>query len=452
MKGSLGELHPSRAVARRMHELETELQQARTHLRQLSKSPDTLARWGLDQPAQAEQEEGWFLTYLDMMTLLLVVMIVMLAFSGTFGERAGAVLDSFRTAVVTPVVETEPGTETGTDTPQADADAPVTTAVFADPEPITSSVPATATAPAPDSDVPIEPDDTAAAPPAADHEGDGLLPGGAGLLPGKGDAPVVQSGDGAATPSAAHEPALADMGRPAHPADVGPLPRDALVHLGSHVPAPEPESTGRSTDTLYPGFSAADLAASFIGPPRPEWLMAASTPSVEEDVTDATPAPAAAPAPTEEDDPVSEGELLAADLQLGELGGDVEVIVSERTVSFRVNSEILFDTSQADLSRSGLAVLRNIVKVLARNNYEITVEGHTDSVPVRRNVRFPSNWELSSARAGSVVRYLQANGIDRTRLKAVGYADTRPIADNHTPDGRARNRRVELVIEKRHQQ
>lgn len=140
---------------------------------------------------------------------------------------------------------------------------------------------------------------------------------------------------------------------------------------------------------------------------------------------------------------------MAASLALGELGNDVEVVVNERSVSFRVNNEILFDSSQADLSRSGLSVLRRIVSVLKESNHVVTVEGHTDSVPVRRNVRFPSNWELSSARAGSVVRYLQANGIASQRLKAVGYADTRPIADNHSPEGRASNRRVELLIEKR---
>ena len=69
---------------------------------------------------------------------------------------------------------------------------------------------------------------------------------------------------------------------------------------------------------------------------------------------------------------------------------------------------------------------------------------------MRSNARYPSNWELSSARAGSVVRYLQANGIAKGHLKAVGYADSRPIADNGSSDGRARNRRVELVVEKPH--
>src|SRR5690606_14456441 len=121
---------------------------------------------------------------------------------------------------------------------------------------------------------------------------------------------------------------------------------------------------------------------------------------------------------------------------LGDLGHDVEVIVSKRSISFRINSEILFETGQADLSRPGLSVLQRMAKVLADAGYDITVEGHTDAVPVRRNARYPSNWELSSARAGSVVRYLQANGIGKEHLKAVGYGDARPIADNGTADGR----------------
>src|SRR5690606_41675059 len=94
MKDPLSDLHPSRAVARRMYELETELQRARMHLRRHSKSPDTLGRWGLELPSAPQQEEGWFLTYLDMMTLLLVVMIVMLGFSGTLGKQPGDALST----------------------------------------------------------------------------------------------------------------------------------------------------------------------------------------------------------------------------------------------------------------------------------------------------------------------------------------------------------------------
>lgn len=412
MRDGLGDLHPSRAVARRMLELEGELERARAYRRRHSKSPDTTGRWGLEQPSAPQQEEGWFITYLDMMTLLLVVMIVMLAFSGSLGDRAGSVqpIEHVAAAVAEPP---------DVATPAAGASRSVASQ---------ATVPAT-----------IAPDETGSPPvtPSAEPAqsptptGSGLLPGGTGLLPGH--AGVAD----ASAPSGPHPESTGTGVTPpvmSHPADVGPLPRDAQVITGKTAMP----FAATATAELYPGWGAADLAASFIGPPRP------ATASATADDTAPTAETVAA-----EDDPPSEGESLAAGLSLGELGSDVEVVVNERSVSFRVNSEILFDTSQADLSRSGLSVLRRIVGVLSDTSHEVTVEGHTDSVPVRRNVRYPSNWELSSARAGGVVRYLQANGIDRTRLKAVGYADTRPIADNHTPDGRASNRRVELVIEKR---
>ena len=133
-------------------------------------------------------------------------------------------------------------------------------------------------------------------------------------------------------------------------------------------------------------------------------------------------------------------------LELGDLGSDIDVVVNEKSVSFRINSEILFSSGQAELSREGLAVLQKLVNVVKKSNHTITIEGHTDSIPIR-SARFPSNWELSSSRAGSVVRYFEANGIASTRLRAVGYADTKPLAPNDTPENRALNRRVELLME-----
>lgn len=149
--------------------------------------------------------------------------------------------------------------------------------------------------------------------------------------------------------------------------------------------------------------------------------------------------PAAPAATTSGPDPL-------AGLPLDKLGKDIEVVVQKGTVSFRINSEILFDSGRADLSLEGLRVLQPLVPVLNSSQHNVAVVGHTDSVPIH-SARFPSNWELSSARAGSVVRFLQANGVDGERLRAVGYADTRPLADNATSEGRAKNRRVELVLE-----
>ncbi|SDS02958.1 OmpA/MotB family protein [Pseudomonas oryzae] len=133
-------------------------------------------------------------------------------------------------------------------------------------------------------------------------------------------------------------------------------------------------------------------------------------------------------------------------LPLDQLGDDIDVVVNESTVSFRISSEILFSSGQADLSLAGLAVLKRLVPVLNSSDHRIAVEGHTDSVPVRSG-RYPSNWELSGSRAGGVVRYLEANGVASERLRAVGYADTRPLGDNATAEGRASNRRVELIME-----
>ncbi len=143
---------------------------------------------------------------------------------------------------------------------------------------------------------------------------------------------------------------------------------------------------------------------------------------------------------------------LLAGLPLDKLGDDIDVIVNERSVSFRIKSEILFSSAQADLSLEGLAVLKQLIPVFNSVEHSITVEGHTDSVPMLRNRRFPSNWELSGARAASVVRYLEANGVASERLRAIGNAYTRPLASNDTPEGRASNRRVDLIMERKQQQ
>ena len=168
-------------------------------------------------------------------------------------------------------------------------------------------------------------------------------------------------------------------------------------------------------------------------PPAPEPVVVEPEP---EPVAVVEPEP---PKPTTQD--------LLNELPLDQLGNDIEVVTNDSSVSFRISSEILFPSGQSDLNLGGLAVLHKLIPVLDSVPHKLIVAGHTDTQDIR-SARFPSNWELSSARAGSVVRYLQANGIQPGRLAAIGYADTRPLADNATPEGRARNRRVELILER----
>ncbi|MFW6021310.1 MAG: OmpA/MotB family protein [Guyparkeria sp.] len=129
-----------------------------------------------------------------------------------------------------------------------------------------------------------------------------------------------------------------------------------------------------------------------------------------------------------------------------DMGDDVEVSAIADRVQLRVKDNILFPTGEAGLSDPGRALLARLAERLDDSDYRITVEGHTDDRPIQ-TWRYPSNWELSAARAAAVVRELVAGGIRPTRLHAVGMADTQPIADNDTATGRAENRRVDLVLE-----
>jgi chemotaxis protein MotB len=113
-----------------------------------------------------------------------------------------------------------------------------------------------------------------------------------------------------------------------------------------------------------------------------------------------------------------------------------------------LTDKLLFDSGQATLQQAGLPLLGEIVQLLnVDRSHPIIVEGHTDNVPIS-TVEFPSNWELSTARATNVVRYLIAHGIRPGRLGAAGYAALDPVASNATGAGRALNRRVDIVFER----
>ncbi|NOY44483.1 MAG: OmpA family protein [Deltaproteobacteria bacterium] len=119
-------------------------------------------------------------------------------------------------------------------------------------------------------------------------------------------------------------------------------------------------------------------------------------------------------------------------------------------LSVKVLDEILFDSGSARIKPEGREVLRRLGEMLkAQADKAIVIEGHTDNVPIAGALaeRFPSNWELSTARATSVVRFLQDEvGVEPERLSAVGFGPYRPVASNDTPEGRARNRRIEIKL------
>lgn len=131
---------------------------------------------------------------------------------------------------------------------------------------------------------------------------------------------------------------------------------------------------------------------------------------------------------------------------IGDMGGSIDVIKRKNGVSFRISNDVLFESGAAVLAPKGYAELAKVVPFLLESDYRITVTGHTDDIPISTD-RFPSNWELSSARAGSVVRFFESQGITSSRLVATGHAETRPLASNETAEGRSQNRRVELIIE-----
>jgi chemotaxis protein MotB len=129
--------------------------------------------------------------------------------------------------------------------------------------------------------------------------------------------------------------------------------------------------------------------------------------------------------------------LASRDVAISQLQGELTVNILDR---------ILFDSGEAVLKPEGMQVLNQVAGVLSRyTNRPVQVYGHTDNVPIR--FRYPSNWELSAARALAAVRYLAENaGVDARRLSAVACGEFQPIADNATAEGRARNRRIALVV------
>jgi chemotaxis protein MotB len=134
------------------------------------------------------------------------------------------------------------------------------------------------------------------------------------------------------------------------------------------------------------------------------------------------------------------GEIEQGQVAITELKGKLTVDVVDR---------ILFDSGQTEVKPEGLAVLKRVVEILMSvTDKVIRVEGHTDNVPIGGILarKYPTNWELSAARALNVTRYLEKEGIDPAILSAAAYGEHQPVAKNDTHEGRAKNRRIAIIL------
>lgn len=125
--------------------------------------------------------------------------------------------------------------------------------------------------------------------------------------------------------------------------------------------------------------------------------------------------------------------------------GLVGVHQTRRGVVVDISASTLFKEGEEKLQPGAQETLKQVAQVLSRENQSIEVEGHTDDVPIK-TAQFPSNWELSSGRAGSVVRMLVSFGVPEQRMVAVGLAANQPVEPNDTPEHRAKNRRVSVTL------
>lgn len=156
--------------------------------------------------------------------------------------------------------------------------------------------------------------------------------------------------------------------------------------------------------------------------------------------------------PTHEEAEMKEVERVKVEEDLArlieEMGPEapLELVESPEGLRLRMPGHIMFSLASAELSEEAQPILTRLAPILGRYPYRIWVEGHSDDLPIQTPV-YPSNWELSAARAGNVVRELiDRRGLERSRLAAVGYADTRPVVPNQDEASRSANRRVEILL------
>lgn len=129
--------------------------------------------------------------------------------------------------------------------------------------------------------------------------------------------------------------------------------------------------------------------------------------------------------------------------------GVVGAVLEDGKITLRLPGDVLFESGEVQLNEQGQQVVKTLMQFLTKTpDQQINIRGFTDNVPPGRNSRFKDNWEISSLRAVNVLRLLMSYGIEPNRLTATGLADLEPLFPNNSPENRAKNRRVEIVLEK----
>ena len=143
-------------------------------------------------------------------------------------------------------------------------------------------------------------------------------------------------------------------------------------------------------------------------------------------------------------------EGLVEDLESEVASGQIEIEQLREGLWLNLTQEVLFASGSTQVNVGGQRVLKKVAERVRALPNPIVVEGHTDDVPVRRNARWASNWELAGERASGVVRLLVQGGVTAGRLRAVSRGQFDPVAPNDTQQGRARNRRIEIILQPEH--
>jgi chemotaxis protein MotB len=131
-----------------------------------------------------------------------------------------------------------------------------------------------------------------------------------------------------------------------------------------------------------------------------------------------------------------------------DLSNSVDLVFNADKITLQIDGRFLFQSGKAELKDSGRVIFSNLGYLFKQYaDYDIAIRGHTDNRDIE-TLQFPSNWELSAVRATTVLRFFIGLGLDPERMTATGYADFIPLVDNDTAENRARNRRVEFVLEK----